>query len=69
MSGKIVAGFQLTFHHAQGWGYGNRGIPRAYAGSVLEMYGLFIFLIHRLHTMAADAKLCRTGQFDTCDVR
>ncbi len=66
---KIVAGFQLTFHHA--WNIrGDMAIVafRAYAGSVLEMYRLFIFLIHRLHTMAADAKLCRTGQFDT-DVR
>ncbi len=46
-------------------GYGNRGIPAQNAGSILEMYGLFIFLIQSVFAMAADAKLCRTGQVDT----
>ncbi|MPN28795.1 hypothetical protein SDC9_176240 [bioreactor metagenome] len=59
---NIVAGLQLTFHHAWNIGW-NVAVMTfcAYPGGILKMRRLFIFFVNRLHTVAAHAKLGRTG--------
>ena len=44
-------------------GYDSHGI-QPHAGGVLEMHRLFIFFIHRLHTVATDTKFGCAGDFD-----
>ena len=61
----IVARFQFALHHA--WNIRRDMTVMAFsshAGGVLEMHRLFIFFIHRLHTVATDTKFGCAGDFD-----
>ena len=61
----IIARFQFALHHA--WNIRRDMTVMAFsshAGGVLEMHRLFIFFIHRLHTVATDTKFGCAGDFD-----